>query len=612
MSPNLPPIRHRGLGTLSLLLATACGGGDPGVNIGPPSRIEVVLGADQDATVGTTVPVPPAVRIVDANGRGVTGIAVNFVVAAGNGTVNGGDSLITNAEGIATVGEWRLGPLAGVQQLRAEASGFTFQVLISANAKPGAPASVQAIVGGGALAAIISQPVIPTPTVRVRDGFGNPIPGTTVSFIATLGGGTVTGAEQVTDELGRAQVGGWTLGPVPGTNRMIARTANGLIATFNANGVGLPAAFEAASPEQQSGFTNFGVPQTPRVAVRDAIGQGLQGIPVVFERITGDGTLMGDTAVTGNDGIAALGDWRLGTAPSHSVRAKVPGFPGGGTIDFAATAGSRPFTIDVRFVSAMSANQRDIFIEAALRWMDVITGDLPSFQASRAANTCFGEGPAINELIDDLVIFASVATIDGPGGVLGRAGNCARRNGTNLPYLGLMTFDGVDLPNYEVTGRLKSLILHEMGHVLGIGTLWSTKQLLLGAGGTDPTFTGAQGLLAWPTLGLSYTGALIPVENEGGDGTRDSHWRESILDRELMTGYIEAQGITMPLSRLTAASLIDLGYQVDLNTADPFTVPGLRADGRTMMTPGKTRIMEILLLPEGQLMPDGTLIPHPQ
>jgi hypothetical protein len=552
------------------------------------------------------------VRVVDGSGRGVSGIVVNFVVAAGNGTVNGGDSLVTNAEGIATVGEWRLGPQAGIQQLRAEAEGFTFQVLISATANPGAPASIQAITGGGALAAIVSQPVIPTPTVRVRDGFGNPIPGTAVTFIATLGGGTVTGAERQTDELGRAQVGGWTLGSVPGTNRMIARTGNGLMATFNATGVGTPSSFEAASPQQQTGFTNFGVPITPRVAVRDQIGQGLQGIPVIFERILGDGTTMGDTAVTGTDGIAALGDWRLGTAANHAVRATVPGFPAGAPIEFTATAASRPFTIDVRFTSPISANQRDVFIQAAMRWMDVITGDVPAFQASRGPNSCFGEGPAINELIDDLVIFAAVASIDGPGGILGQAGNCARRNGSNLPYLGLMTFDVTDLPTYEATGRLEALILHEMGHVLGIGTLWDLKQLLQGGGGTDPTFSGAQALLAWPTLGLNYPGVLVPVENEGGSGTRDSHWRETILDRELMTGFIEAQGVAMPLSALTAASLIDLGYQVNLSAVDAFVAPTLRADGRALMTPGKTRIIEILLLPEGRLMPDGRLIPHPQ
>jgi hypothetical protein len=600
--------------TASLVLAVAaCGGGDPGVSIGPPARIEVAIGADQDGTVGSNIPISPAVRVVDANGRGVSGIAVSFRVEAGNGTVNGGDSLVTNAEGLATVGQWRLGPSVGVQQLRVQAEGFTFQALISATAKPGPPASIQIVTAGGALAAIVSQPVIPTPTVRVRDGFGNPIPGTAVSFIATLGGGTVTGGEQVTDSEGRAQVGSWTMGPVPGNNRMIARTGNGLIATFNASGLGVPTSTIAASAVDQDGVTNFGIPVLPRLQVRDQLGQGLAGVPVVFTRTLGDGVLTGDTAITNNQGIAAPRDYRLGTAPNHAVVASVIGAPGLAPVEFRATATPRAFTIDVRFVSSLTPAQRDAFIAAALKWMDVIVGDLPDVFVNRSANSCFSTAthPAVSELVDDVILFAEVVSIDGPGTILGRAGFCNRRGGSaGLPSLGHMTFDSDDLPAYEASGRLLPLILHEMGHVLGIGTLWSGTGLLQGAGGNDPIFTGVQAGLAWPQLGLSYGGAIVPVENSFGDGTRDAHWRESVLDRELMTGIIEAPGIAMPLSVLTAASLIDLGYVVDLSAAEPFAPPGLRADGTPMMTPGGTRIIEILFNTEGAIMPDGKFIPR--
>lgn len=612
MLPRMTRVQ-RHLLTASLVLAVAaCGGGDPGVSIGPPARIEVAIGGDQDGTVGSNIPISPAVRVVDANGRGVSGIAVSFQVEAGNGTVNGGDSLVTNAEGLATVGQWRLGPSVGIQQLRVQAEGFTFQALISATAKPGPPASIQIVTAGGALAAIVSQPVIPTPTVRVRDGFGNPIPGTAVSFIATLGGGTVTGGEQVTDSEGRAQVGSWTMGPVPGNNRMIARTGNGLIATFNASGLGIPTSTIAASAVDQDGVTNFGIPVLPRLQVRDQLGQGLAGVPVVFTRTLGDGVLTGDTAITNNQGIAAPRDYRLGSAPNHAVLASVIGVPGLAPVEFRATATPRAFTIDVRFVSSPTATQRDAFIAAALKWMDVITGDLPDVFVNRSANSCFSgvTHPAVSELVDDVILFAEVSSIDGPGSILGQAGFCNSRSPSGLPSLGHMLFDSDDLPTYEATGRLLPLILHEMGHVLGIGTMWRGRGLLQGDGGSDPIFTGVQAGLAWPQLGLSYGGAIVPVENTGGGGTRDSHWRESILDRELMTGFIEAPGIAMPLSVLTAASLIDLGYVVNLSAAEPFAPPGLRADGTPMMTPGGTPIIEILFNTEGAIMPDGKFIPH--
>jgi hypothetical protein len=85
--------------------------------------------------------------------------------------------------------------------------------------------------------------------------------------------------------------------------------------------------------------------------------------------------------------------------------------------------------------------------------------------------------------------------------------------------------------------------MHEMGHVLGIGTIWSSLGLLSGAGGSNPMFTGAQATAAYNQIfGTSASG--VPVENSGGSGTRDAHWRESIFNTEQMKGW--ANG-SMPL-----------------------------------------------------------------
>ena len=67
----------------------------------------------------------------------------------------------------------------------------------------------------------------------------------------------------------------------------------------------------------------------------------------------------------------------------------------------------------------------------------------------------------------------------------------------------------------------------------------------------------------------------VPVENNGGPGTADSHWRETLFRNELMSGFIAASN--NPLSRLTVCSLQDLGYVVDLNAAEPYTLPNLMA-----------------------------------
>ncbi len=158
----------------------------------------------------------------------------------------------------------------------------------------------------------------------------------------------------------------------------------------------------------------------------------------------------------------------------------------------------------------------------------------------------------------------------------------------DLTILGAMQFDTDDLAMLEVEGILSNVVLHEMGHVLGLGTLWEAQGLLADPTippspapenpTADPHFTGPQAVAAFDDVGgVTYvTGEKVPVENTGGPGTADSHWRESVLDNELMTGYI-APG-SSPLSVVTLASLADQGYQVDLTKADPFTLlPGLRA-----------------------------------
>jgi hypothetical protein len=96
--------------------------------------------------------------------------------------------------------------------------------------------------------------------------------------------------------------------------------------------------------------------------------------------------------------------------------------------------------------------------------------------------------------------------------------------------------------------------------------------------GADTHFRGTAAVTAFNAVGGSgYTGGQkVPVENqEGGAGTRDSHWRASVFKNELMTGFLTT-GLN-PLSRVTIASFGDLGYQVDQTAADPYQLTGVNA-----------------------------------
>lgn len=216
------------------------------------------------------------------------------------------------------------------------------------------------------------------------------------------------------------------------------------------------------------------------------------------------------------------------------------------------------FRIDVRFLGGLNASQRSVFEVAAARWSEVIIGDLPSAVID-------------GETIDDVLIEASGASIDGRNGILGQAGPTRLRSGSLLPVTGAMQFDIGDLARLEADGGLFNVIVHEMGHVLGIGTIWSQKGLLVGRGSPNPRYTGMNAMREFAALIGSNSPTPVVVANTGGAGTRDGHWREGVFGSELMTGFLNP-GFN-PLSRLTIASLEDLGYAVNYNAADPYQLP---------------------------------------
>ena len=205
-----------------------------------------------------------------------------------------------------------------------------------------------------------------------------------------------------------------------------------------------------------------------------------------------------------------------------------------------------------------NATYQSAFNQAAARWMQIITADIPDYSSSQ-----YG-------LIDDLLINASVAAIDGTGGILGQAGPDVFRSGSRLPAHGTMQFDSADIAQMYANGTLVAVITHEIGHILGIGTLWATLGLKNAAG----DYIGAHALAEYRAISGNFGASSVPIEHDGGSGTAGAHWDEETFNAELMTGYIEAPGTPNLLSRMTIGSLHDLGYTVNYAAADAYTMPG--------------------------------------
>lgn len=232
-------------------------------------------------------------------------------------------------------------------------------------------------------------------------------------------------------------------------------------------------------------------------------------------------------AVSGNSNISSnsINGVNIGMVDSNVVDLLIQD----NVVDSTPPPSSSNFDITLN-LTGMTPGQIAVFQQAAQRWAQAIIGDLPDVGA-----------------IDDVLIDGSIVAIDGVGGILGQAGPTAVRGGTFLPYTGVMQFDSADVAALEAAGQFDEVILHEMGHVLGFGTIWSLQGLLTGSGTIDPRFIGTNAVAAYNSrFSTSATG--VPVENTGGPGTANSHWRESVFTNELMTGYLNG-GVSNPLAR---------------------------------------------------------------
>jgi Tol biopolymer transport system component len=131
----------------------------------------------------------------------------------------------TDRLGMATVGKWTLGTVAGPQRLAALHNGRV-HVAFTAHAVAGPAAQITRANGNDQFAAV--RATLPRPLgVNVADRFGNPTVGATVTFAATSGNGQIDERPVLTDESGIAWSEPWTLGPLPGVHQVSARSAVG-------------------------------------------------------------------------------------------------------------------------------------------------------------------------------------------------------------------------------------------------------------------------------------------------------------------------------------------------------------------------------------------------
>jgi alpha-tubulin suppressor-like RCC1 family protein len=320
---------------------------------GPASIAVIHAGNSQTTAAGTPVPVAPSVRVTDAASNPVVGVRVTFAVIAGGGTVAGQQPL-TNAQGIATLGQWTLGPAIGQNTLTAVIDGVLAPLTFQATGTVG-PAANLTLVEGDGQNATIGTAVAVSPAVKVTDAFGNIVSGVTVNFAVGSGGGSLTGNVPITDANGVARVGAWRLGFLPGVNTLTATREGIPPVSFTANSTDFPVV------SITSGIAHACAVGTDNIArcwgdnSTSQLGDGSinpDSIPVtvstsqVFTQVdAGDGhtcglTATGEVFCWGNNTSGELGD---GTTTNSAV--PVP-LVGGITFTFISTSGIHTCGLD--------------------------------------------------------------------------------------------------------------------------------------------------------------------------------------------------------------------------------------------------------------------------
>ena len=206
------------------------------------------------------------------------------------------------------------------------------------------------------------------------------------------------------------------------------------------------------------------------------------------------------------------------------------------------------------------------FTSAAQTWQNLLRG----YQNGIVAVAYSGSGYSVGQTVSTVNINANLTTMDGAGGTLGSAGPSSAvvdQAGFTLATVGNMNFDVADAANLLSNGNWQNVILHEMAHVLGFGTLWELNGVY-----TDGTgeFLGSNATAVWNSE-FGQTGTA-DVELQGGSGTANAHWNENLngsglvgitdglgrdMRDELMTGWLNSNSF---ISNLTVAAFKDIGF----------------------------------------------------
>ncbi len=312
----------------ALLLAAVLACSDDGPNT-TPAALTLLSGDQQIGRAGDPLLAPLLVAVTDRHGDPVAGVAVDFRLTAGGGTVNPATAT-TDALGHAatswTVDTVRGGPDTVTATVRVLPSAA---VHFSATVAAGVAVTIT-LVGGDQQTAevgtVLANPVV----VEARDRYGNPVDGQPMSWQVDSGRGSVPADTTLTDALGRAATA-WTVGHRLGAaSQRLTAALDGQQLTLSASTTLTTATLELVFGDGQLGFPDSLLPAPLVIRVSAADGIGVEGASPLWQATSGQ---LGGITPTDSLGRSEA-HWTLGSAAGSQ----------GGQVSLAAAASPVSFT----------------------------------------------------------------------------------------------------------------------------------------------------------------------------------------------------------------------------------------------------------------------------
>ena len=319
------------------------------------------------------------------------------------------------------------------------------------------------------------------------------------------------------------------------------------------------------------------------------------------------GTLVGvepaGTMLVRSGHLIALGPGRVELRANYGAmlaRDTVTGLgPSEFPLDMVDGDGQRPLPLRVLLSMERVAN----------RWRRIIRTASAGENVALPIGACRNRVP-VNQFITGLRVLVRLDSLF--SFVAAQGGPCVMRS-NGLPLVGTIQ---INLFYYATISdeKLDDLLMHEVGHVLGIGSVWGRGELrgfVVGdSNATDPIFVGPRTLTAFTLLGGSarFTGRPVPLELKFL-----GHWRASAFAGELMAPSLTTT--RQPTSAITVAALRDIGWNVEPEAYEEYQMPAAALSGRvstrTVTTPARSApsLDGDVLVPQLMVMPGGRTVP---